>query len=52
MNKMETKAQPFVETHELLVDNYFLLTGNLDESNAQAHHVQHHIAMTWMGTGS
>ena len=49
MSKMETEAKAIYgkEIYRLLVDNDFLLSSNPNKSNDHAHHVQHHISMTW-----
>ncbi|KAG5194629.1 hypothetical protein JEQ12_012905 [Ovis aries] len=49
MSKMKTEAKAICgkEVYGLLVDNDFLLTGNPNKNNDHAHHVQHHISMTW-----
>ena len=49
MSKMKTEAKAIYgkEVYGLLVDKDFLLSGNPNKSNDHAHHVQHHISMTW-----
>lgn len=52
MNMVETEAEAIYrkEAHGLLVDNYFLSSGNPSESNNHAHDIRRHISRTWYGT--
>lgn len=51
MNKMETEIEGIYrkEAQGLLVEIYFLSSGNSNESNDHAHHIQHHVSRTRYG---